>query len=154
MNRPAIRHATEADIERIRRLQVRWQDEATVIGFVPGAEEEIRAALGPYALVAELGGEIVGFILGSIRVAQDMGAVIPDGAEYLEIDDLYVAPGLRGNNIGSLLVEELLRTAKQAGIHWSLVYSASKDIHGILRFYERHGFRSWFVQMVQELSLP
>lgn len=108
------------------------------------------AALGPYLLVAESDGEVVGFISGSIHSSEGM-AVIPEGESYLEIDDLYVSPEFRRRGVGSGLITQILGRAKERGVAYALLYSASKDIRSILRFYERHGFQSWYVQMFREL---
>ncbi len=145
-----IRQATEADVLSIHRLQTEWADEAITYGFIPADPDKIKAALGPYFLVAEVNGNVVGFVSGASSVSNGM-AVIPQGDSYLEIDDLYVALSFRGQKIGSMLVDQLLAIAAGNGISRALVYSASRDIHTVLRFYESHGFKSWYIQMFREL---
>jgi ribosomal protein S18 acetylase RimI-like enzyme len=78
-------------------------------------------------------------------------AVIPAGESYLEITNLYVSPGLRRQGVGGRLIAQLVAVAKQQGMAYALLYSAAKDAHGILRFYEEHQFRSWYVQMYRKL---
>ena len=119
-------------------------------GFVTEGREQIEDALGPYLLVAEVGGEVVGFVSGSVHVSEDK-AVIPKGAGYFEIENLYVLPEYRGQSIGSGLITRVLAAAKEQGVGYALIYSAAKDIHSVLRFYERHDFQSWYVQMFREL---
>lgn len=77
--------------------------------------------------------------------------MIPAGERYLEVDDLYVHPSMRGREIGGKLLEDLMQVAREHGLRKALVYSAIKDIRRIMNFYEAHGFRSWFVQMFREL---
>jgi ribosomal protein S18 acetylase RimI-like enzyme len=117
---------------------------------VPGSQEQIIAALGPYLLVAEANDEVIGFISGSIHSSERM-AVMPDGESYLEIDDLYISPEFRRRGVGSGLVNQPLAQAKQQGVAYALLYSAAKDVRGILRFYEQHGFQRWYVRMFREL---
>jgi ribosomal protein S18 acetylase RimI-like enzyme len=108
------------------------------------------AALVPYLLVAEANSEVIGLISGSIHSSEGT-AVIPAGESYLAIDDLYVSPEFRRHGMGSGLITQLLAQAKQQGVAYALLYSVAKDIRSILRFYERHGFQSWYVQMFREL---
>jgi ribosomal protein S18 acetylase RimI-like enzyme len=150
VNQIVIRQTTESDIVDISRLQQQWFDEASVYGFVPQTEGEIMDTVGPFSLVAETDNQIVGFISGSVRSSSDM-SVVPQGESRLEIDNLYVAPEFRGQEIGGSLTEELLARARKQGLTYATLYSATKDIHSILTFYERHGFRSWYVQMFRKL---
>lgn len=117
---------------------------------MPDGPEQVEAALGPYLLVAEADDEVVGFISGSLHVNEG-AVVIPAGESYLEIDNLYVSPEFRGQGIGSDLITQLLAQARQQGVAYAVLYSAARDIRGILRFYERHGFQSWYVQMFRKL---
>ena len=45
--------------------------------------------------------------------------------------------------------QELRASSRRADVKRFLVYSASKDVDGILRFYRKHGVQSWLVQMVK-----
>ena len=143
-----IRAANQTDIPRIRALQEQLSVEESIHGFVAETAEEI--AQYQYLLVAEIDGEVIGFVSGAINVS-DGSAVIPEGAKYLEIENLYVAPPYRKRGTGGRLVDELLALGKRETAAYALLYSASKDIHAILRFYERHKFQSWYVQMFQKL---
>lgn len=145
-----IRPAAPTDIDGVRRLQKEWAREEITHGLLPEDEAALRRALGPYFLVAEVEGELAGFITGSEHVS-DGAAVVPEGAAYLEVDDLYVRPRLRRRKIGGMLLDRLLEEARRAGIRKALVYSATKDVRGVLKFYEGHGFQPWFVQMFQDL---
>lgn len=150
VNQTIIRQAEEADAEAVSRLQRRWFEEGSVYGFVPESEEQVRASFSPYFFVAEVSDQVIGFISGSVSVS-DGTAVIPGGESYLEIDNLYIAPEFRRRGVGSRLTTQLLTQARQRGVAYAVLYSASKDIHGVLRFYEQHGFRSWYVQMFRKL---
>ncbi len=150
MKQPLIRPAVESDVQLIHQLQQQWFQEGSVYGFVPESQEQIKAALNPYLLVAETNNKIVGFISGSIRRSEGM-AVIPEGENYFEIDNLYILPEYRRQGIASGLVNKSLAQVREAGVAYALLYSAAKDIHRILRFYEQHNFQSWNVQMFRKL---
>ena len=103
-----------------------------------------------YCWIAEINGDVIGFISGSIRLSEGT-AVIPAGKNYIEIDNVYVSVQFRRQGIGSRLVDQLLAQAKQQSVAYALLYSATKDVHAVLRFYEQHSFQSWYVQMFREL---
>jgi ribosomal protein S18 acetylase RimI-like enzyme len=150
VNQTLIRQAEGSDTQAISRLQQQWFEEGSVYGFVPESREQVEAAISPYLLVAEVGNQVIGFISGSARIS-DGTAVIPEGESYLEIDNLYVAPEFRRRGVGSRLITQLLARAKQRDVAYAVLYSAAKDIHSILRFYERHSFQSWYVRMFRKL---
>ena len=143
---PCVREATTADLDRVHRLQVEWAEEDITYGYVADSRENLSCKLGPYFLVAELDGSFVGHAYGSIMVSEGL-AVIPARERYLEIEDLYVRPSFRNRGIGSQLLRELLQAAREGGIERFSVYSSTKDVDRILRFYRGHGFESWFVQL-------
>lgn len=145
-----IRRADKTDVSIIRKLQQRLFEEDCVYGFVAESAEEIEKLINHYFLVAEIENEIVGFISGGIKISDGL-AVIPKGKSYLEIENLYVVPRFRKQGIGGKLIDELLAEAKRDKVAYASLYSATKDIHGILKFYERHNFQSWYVQMFQKL---
>jgi len=150
MSRGTIRQSTEADIFSISQLQQDWFEEGSVYGFRPDTQEQLRLLLGPFCLVAEMDNSIIGFATGSIHLS-DGNAVIPAGESYFEVDNVFVSLKHRQQGIGGRLVDELLAEAKRQEVSFALLYSATKDVHSILKFYEQHGFQSWFVQMFQAL---
>jgi ribosomal protein S18 acetylase RimI-like enzyme len=144
-----IRQATEADVPVLCELHQQWFEEGEFYGFVQ-SQAQIEAALGPYFLVAEVDGEIVGFIYGEVA-ASSAENVIPKNEDYLEIDSLYLIPSCRHQGIGSRLLDELMARAKQGGVTYAALYSSNKNIRSILSFYEKHGFQSWYIRMFQKL---
>ena len=150
MRQTLIRSAVAADVSAVCRLQQQWFAEDSTHGFVPDSPERVAAALGAYFLVAEVAGEIIGFISGASNVSEGL-AVIPAGASYLELDSLYVQPEFRRQGIGGALVTQQLAEARQRGVAYASLYSAARDLQGVLSFYERHDFQSWYVRMFQKL---
>jgi ribosomal protein S18 acetylase RimI-like enzyme len=145
-----IRPAATSDVLSISRLQQEMFEEAVIHGFVQEIEEQIEKSINQYFLVAQIDDEIIGFICGKFGVSDGL-AVVPKGESYFEIENLYVVPRFRKQGVGGKLVDELLVKARQDGAAYALLYSATKDIHDIVKFYERHKFQSWYVQMFQKL---
>lgn len=145
-----IRQALKDDVPAICLMQQRWLEEGSAYGFVPDNGEQVEAALGAYFLLAEVDGEVIGFISGSTHTSEGM-AVIAAGESYVEIDNLYVEQKFRRQGVGGELVERLLAQARENGVAHAVLYSAAREIHSVLKFYERHKFQSWYVQMFQKL---
>ena len=145
-----IRLCQDGDLDAVAGLYRRWEAEGITWGLTTETVEDLRARLGPFFLVAERGGEIVGFVAGRVRLASaappDNLAIFPGGAAYLEVDDLYVAAHVRRAGIGTRLLARVLEEARDQGIEHSTVFSATKDTAQISRFYERFGYRPWGVQ--------
>jgi GNAT superfamily N-acetyltransferase len=143
-----IRPCTEADIDTVLELQRQWAEESITYGYVPGTHESLVAHLGQYFLLAEYDEQVVGYAYGTVRRSEG-SAVIPANEAYLEIEEIYVDGAFRKRGIGSDLLDRLMITARSNGVARFLLYSASKDLDGILTFYRAHGFRSWYVQLFQ-----
>ena len=149
MEKVLIRECSQQDIEEILQLDRQWEQEDIAHDFIFISREEFIASLErfpTYFLVAENDGHIVGYINGSVQLGKGM-AVIPEQESYLEIDNVYVKPEFRNSGIGGKLIEGLLEVATQNGIQRFLVSSVSKEMDKILNFYQRHGFKPWYIQM-------
>src|SRR2546423_8282244 len=115
-----VRRATKTDVSFVCQLQHAWFEEGNVYGFVPDNQKQIEASLDSY-LIAEVNGEVVGFVSGSVRTSAGT-AVIPGGERYLEIDNLFVLPEFRNQGIGSSLIARRLAQAGEQGVNYALVY--------------------------------
>lgn len=99
-------------------------------------------------LLARHEGRIVGYAM----VRPGPGAATWDlGERGLEIETLSVLPDERRRGVGRALIEEAARVAGEAGAEFmavGLVYTNE----GAYRFYERAGFRRFYISMVRKLS--
>jgi ribosomal protein S18 acetylase RimI-like enzyme len=141
-----VRKANETDLSYVAKLSEIWVSECITYGLGANTEELLRNNIGDYFWVAEINSEIVGYITGSVHESDGL-AVIEQGEQYLEVDEVYVHPEYRSENIGHMMVDKLLEAAESNGITRSIVYSATKQWRKIIGFYEKHGFKMWFVQM-------
>ena len=141
-----IRECMYQDLDYVISLQQQWAKEEITYGFVSADKSYLETKIGKYFFVAELNGEIIGFVYGTVHVAQDM-AVIDNGQLYIEIDDIYTVVNHRTTGIGTLLLDKALEVAKENGIERSLIYSSTKDMDSIIKFYKKHDYKTWYVQM-------
>src|SRR6185295_18665151 len=93
-----IRECVATDIESVCKLQQRFMNEGVVYGWVPSPPDKLSAALSSYFIVAEQEGNLIGFIVGTVKTSKGL-AVIPKNESYIEIDDLYVEPETRSANV-------------------------------------------------------
>jgi ribonuclease HI/GNAT superfamily N-acetyltransferase len=143
-----VRSASDSDIPAVAELSRQFAAEDICWGMRGTSEGELAKRLAGLFLVAAHGEEIVGHAFGHVRDAKpgEM-CVFPDGAKYLELEELYVASGRRGKGIGSALVEAIMAAARKQGAERVLVYSAIRDTERAMNFYRRHGLKVWYVQM-------
>jgi ribosomal protein S18 acetylase RimI-like enzyme len=91
-------------------------------------------------------------VVGYAMVRPGPGAATWDlGERGLEIETLSVLPDERGGGVGHALIEEAAQVAREAGADFmdvGLVYTNE----GAYRFYEREGFRRFYISMVRKLS--
>ena len=140
---PTIRRATPSDLPAVAELFYRWEEEGCTRCLQGESPGMLRDRLSPWFLVAEQG-TVVGFIIAEHQTDQ---ACVFDRPGYLEVQDLYVAPGDRGRGIGTALMNRLLDRAAEQGIEQWTVYTGNRDWRRTMQFYERFGFRIWSLEM-------
>jgi GNAT superfamily N-acetyltransferase len=148
MNNLVIRECSYEDLECVESLQQQWTKEDITYGFVPAEKSYLETKLGKYFFVAESNNEILGFVYGTVHKSENM-SVIDNGQLYIEIDDIYTSLNNRGAGIGTLLLDKVLAVAKENGIERSLIYSSTKDMDSIIKFYKKHDYKTWYIQMVK-----
>ncbi len=146
MDNLVIRECVKEDLECIIFLQEQWAKEGITYGFIPADINYLETKVGKYFFVADLNGKIIGFVYGTVYKAQDM-VIFENRQLYIEIDNIYVTSNARNTAIGSFLLEKILDVAKENGIERSLIYSSTKDIEEIIKFYKKHDYKTWYVQM-------
>ncbi len=65
-----------------------------------------------------------------------MGRIITDGVSDAYLQDIFVTEPARGNRIGTMLVQNLLKICKEAGIGWIGITAAPDTEY----FYRQFGF--------------
>ncbi len=145
-----LRPCAKTDVHAVHELQEAWKQENITYGFTPASLATIEGALGPFFHVAEVNDRIIGFVAATVREGHDI-SLMPDEAQYLEVDDLYVLPEYRGQGIGKQLLDAALQAARERGIRKAFIYSSTKDLFRAMRFYQNAGFQPWFARMFCDL---
>ena len=126
-------------------LQKQWQTEAITYGFIADFEDEILAYDKEYFYIALDGETVVGYVTGEVRIndKDNYMNVFPIDAEYLQVNDLYIAPTYRSKSIGAELITIVEEKSKANGIEHIFLSSATIDAESVRRFYEKNGFKIW-----------
>ena len=129
----------------VANLQRQWQTEDITYGFVADTEDEILAYDKDYFYVAFDRETIVGYVIGEAKTndKDNYMNVFPMNAEYLQVNDLYIAPVYRSKSIGAELLKIVEEKAKGNGIEHIFLSSATIDAEAVRRFYEKSGFKIW-----------
>ena len=97
-------------------------------------------------IVAEYGGEIIGFVSGEVFDAPKFKRIKVDS----ELISLYVKEEHRNKNVGALLAEEFIKWAKSQNADQVKIepfYNNEKAI----KFYKREGFENYVVMLRKKL---
>lgn len=138
----------DAVCARLIELSQAWADEDSSYGYVANTRADIE---GHRIFVAREQGEIIGYLLSSMRVAHNINSIIPDGTEYFEVDELYVAAEHRGSEVGAALFECAQSAASQVA-EYMMLGTASKNWRAVLHFYiDRMGMDYWSARLFKRL---
>jgi GNAT superfamily N-acetyltransferase len=146
-----IREATWADAGAVVAMAQDWEREGSTLGHVAAAEGYYAVSPDIVWLVAiDAERHHAGYLYGAIK--REHLAVLPAGAAYLEIEELYVVPALRSAGIGAALIAEARTRALRRGAGYMHLFTASRQLDRISSFYRQQGFRPWAFQAYADIS--
>jgi ribosomal protein S18 acetylase RimI-like enzyme len=104
--------------------------------------QHLSAGHGSFLLVAERGEELVAYAMVAVVPVEEtwVDDTWRTGDLIAEIETLSVAPGERGNGIGSALLDRIDDELAELGVN-DVVVGAFAANTGALALYERRGFR-------------
>jgi ribosomal protein S18 acetylase RimI-like enzyme len=155
-----IRPAAPADLKAIGRLGallVRMHhdfDPDRFIAATPRTEHGYGSFLGTQLeepriviLVAERGGEVIGYTYAGVEGTDYMSLRGPAGVLY----DIVVDPAHRGQGVGRVLLDATLEALKAKGAP-RVVLSTAERNEPAQRLFARAGFRRTMIEMTRELG--
>jgi ribosomal protein S18 acetylase RimI-like enzyme len=146
----SVRAAVEADLDAVLRLAAEWVAEDVTYGMTVPSRDWFRSGLAHYFFVATADGSTIGYSQGEVHTSDEsVTAVLPIGSPFVDITNIYVSPSHRHRGVGGDLLQAVLSAAANDGVERALLFTGTKDVLTIVRFYERHGFKGWGVQMVR-----
>ena len=146
-----IRPASTDDLAAVVRLSQAWVEEDISYDQTdPGYDWFAERLTTHYFFVALVDGDVVGYSQGDVQTSDEsVTAVLPVGTPFVEITNLYVAEPYRRSGLGGQLLDAVLAAAGRDGVDRSLLFTGTKDVLSIVRFYSRHGYDGWGIQMVR-----
>ncbi|MFL5528161.1 MAG: GNAT family N-acetyltransferase [Gemmatimonadaceae bacterium] len=159
-DRVRIRPATQADVKTIGRLGallVRAHHEFDPQRFI-AASPRTAQGYGSFVgsqidepdiviLVAELGGEIIGYTYAGMEGYDYMSLRGPAGV----LHDIVVDPSHREHGVGRMLLDATLEALKVRGAPRVVLSTAERNVPA-QRLFERAGFRRTMIEMTRELN--
>jgi ribosomal protein S18 acetylase RimI-like enzyme len=155
-----IRPATPADLPAVGRLGallVRTHHELDARRFIaptPQTPQGYASFLGTQleqpdavVLVAERGGEIIGYAYAGVEGFDWMMLRGPAGAIY----DILVDPAQRGRGVGRMLLDAVLAALRERGVP-RVVLSTAEGNDPAQRLFASAGFRRTMIEMTRELG--
>lgn len=129
-------------------LSADWEAEDISYGY---RKNEYSTLEGKRIFIAEEDGEIIGFLFGSLEKSKNNGAVVPDGADYFEVNEIYVKSAYRSQGVGSALFHYMEEQVRPEAAYLMLG-TATKDFRAILHFYiDELGMEFWSAALFKKL---
>ena len=139
LDRQLVRHDRRFD----PTIDPRWTESAAGREFF---EARLSGREGA-AWVAERGGEIVAYLAGAARAAEEFRAV----GRMAELECMVVRAELRGGGVGARLVETILAWCREQEVRRVSVTACAANA-GAIAFYRRLGFRDYDLVLERELD--
>jgi ribosomal protein S18 acetylase RimI-like enzyme len=134
---------THFEFDPLRFLEPTPQTEAAYASFLGRQLGEP----GVVILVAERGGEVLGYTFAGIEGHDYMALRGPAGALY----DIVVDPAHRGQGVGGMLLDATLAELRARGAPRVLLSTADRN-QAAQRLFARAGFRRTMIEMTREME--
>ena len=144
-----VRPTGTDDVVSVIGLSKLWAEEGCTTGYVAlmVGDEHLQSWLdGGYFLVGEHEGVVIAYAAGVVKVGKH-SIFKPEGERYLHVHEVFVHADHREKGVGDRLVGALLARSESEGINRSMVGSNNIDWMRTVRFYERHGYGMFSIQM-------
>ena len=122
---------TSAIADELISLSADWEAENSCHGYRKNQFADID---GRRIFTAELEGKIIGYLFGLAEKAEKTTSIMPAGTACFEVEEIYVRPEYRSEEIGKALFE-YAEQAVSADIEYIMLSTATKNWRAILHFY-------------------
>jgi|GEM_PF-3354950 len=149
------RLAVIEDLPQIKELEQKWIQEGISPYMKPDPVKKLSSSIKKgLVFVAENKEKIVGYTKILVNKATKTLKVynLRKGQRYIDVDAIYVAKGYRRKGVGKKLLKLVEDYAMFNRIKLILLSADNANVQGIIKFYERQGFKTHFVRMFKYLE--
>ena len=146
-----IRPATAGDLGAVVALSQAWAAEGCTPGYpaLSADDERLQSWLdGGYFYVGTCQGAVIAFALGVVKLGKN-AVFKPEGERFLHLLSVFVDIDHREQGVGDRRGGDLLAKAEAAGVSRSMVGSNNVDWLRTQRFYQRHGYKMFSIEMIK-----
>lgn len=142
-----VRDMAPGDAPALAAMSAEWAASQISWGFYADSADYFAKYRGFVACGGD--GAPCGYLLGELRTAKNMTSILPDGARYFEIEELYVMPAMRGQGLGAALFRHMKHVVMaEEEAEAVLLSTSTKDYEKILRFYiKQMGMTFWSARL-------
>ena len=139
----------EALMSELIRLSQAWENENSCHGYRKNSKSDIE---GNRIFVASYNSEIAGYLFGHMEKAERTTSIMPAGAPFFEVEELYVKPEYRSCGIGKKLFCRMEK-AVSGEAEYIMLSTATKNSRAILHFYlDELDMTFWSARLFKKLS--
>lgn len=136
-------------LDRLTQMSADWEAENSTYGYRKNERCDIE---GNRVFLAEKDGQIAGYLFGQPDRAKRASSIMADETPYFEIEELYVAPGHRGEGIGKALFRFAEQQIRETDATFIMLSTATKNYKSILHFYiEELGMDFWSARLFKKI---
>ena len=140
--------ASEKLVDTLITFSEQWAKEDITYGYRKNDVEDIA---GNRIFLAEIDGEIVGYLFGKTEIRKTDSTVVQKGESVFEVEELYVIPAYRSKGIGRRLFAYMEETLEKEA-DCILLSMANKDYRKLLHFYiDEIGMEFWSARLYKRI---
>lgn len=143
--------AWDENVEReLIRFSRDWEAEDSCWGYRENTPGDFA---GRRVFLAEEDGAILGYLFGLRETAEKRSSVMEAGTPFFEVEELYVVPAHRSRGIGRRLFAAAEEAARDEGLPFLMLSTATKNARAILHFYmDEVGMDFWSARLFKKLG--
>lgn len=137
-------------VQALMRMSEEWAAENSCRGYRANTPADID---GNRVFLAESAGAAIGYLFGHAESAKRASSIMDEGTRVFEVEEIYVKPEWRSKGVGRALYDLAESAAKEEGVRYVTLSTATKDWKRIFHFYlDELGMEFWNARLFKSLE--